>query len=126
MKLTDTSWAPPVSFSILLPFASNLNVTKENNLNQDQIPLGPGVCGSVSGTEDWASHRLICHCVIDYRRKGSVVLGEVILNFLGCFSLGPQRIQLLWTLGFRSLCGHIFIFCVCSSTGPDNGIRLIY
>lgn len=88
MKLADTSWAPPVSFSILLPFASNLNVTKENNLNQDQISLGPGVCGSVSGTEDWASHRLICHCVIDYRRKGSVVLGEVILNFLGCFSLG--------------------------------------
>lgn len=89
MKLTDASWAPPVSFSILLPFLSNTNVTKETNLNQDQIPLGPGFCGSVSGTKDRpCTASFVIVCLITEGKKGSVVLGEAILNFLGCFCFG--------------------------------------
>lgn len=55
-EATNASWAPPVSFKILLPPPSSMNVTKENSLNQDQTALGLGFCGSLSGTKGQASH----------------------------------------------------------------------
>lgn len=67
-------------------FPRKLHVAEENNLNQDQTPLGPGSCGSVSGAEDQASHSLICHSVIP-DGKSSVVLDEVMLNVLGFLCL---------------------------------------
>lgn len=55
---------------LLFPSPSNLNVTEENNLNQDQASLGLGFCVSVSGTKDQASPN---HPVIT-EGKSSVVL----------------------------------------------------